>query len=100
MVETSADVAHDPVWALPFGGRRFKELIKSNVADCVNTGPRGVGGSCVAATFLSQFVDDETPWAHLDVAATAYKSGKDAHSTGRPVALLMMLLHQMASVAE
>ena len=54
----------------------------------------------MAATFLSQFVDDETPWAHLDVAATAYKSGKDAHSTGRPVPLLMMLLHQMASVAE
>lgn len=100
MIETSADVAHDAVWALPYGGRRFKELLKSNVADCVNTGPRGVGGSCVAATFLSQFVDDETPWAHLDIAATAYRGGKDAHSTGRPVPLLMMLLHQMATLAE
>ena len=100
MIETSADVAHDPVWALPYGGRRFNELIKSNVADCVNTGPRGVGGSCVAATFLAQFVDEDTPWAHLDVAATAYRGGKDPHSTGRPVPLLMMLLHQMAAFAE
>ena len=100
MVETSADVAHDPVWALPYGGRRFNKLIKSNVADCVNTGPRGVAGSCVAATFLAQFIDDETPWAHLDVAATAFRGGKDPHSTGRPVPLLMMLLHQMAAFAE
>ena len=100
MIETSADVANDAVWTLPYGGRRFNDLIKSNVADCVNTGPRGVGGSCVAATFLSQFIDDETPWAHLDVAATAFRGGKNPHSTGRPVPLLMILLHQMAAFAE
>ena len=100
MIETSADVAHDAVWTLPYGGRRFEELLKSNVADCVNTGPRGIGGSCVAATFLSQFVDEDTPWAHLDVAATAFRGGKNAHSTGRPVPLLMVLLHQMAAFAE
>lgn len=100
MIESSADVANDPVWALPFGGKRFTDLLKSNVADCVNSGPRGVGGSSVAATFLSQFIDEDTPWAHLDVAATAFRGGKNPHSTGRPVALLMMLLHQMASLDE
>ena len=101
MIETSADVANDPVWALPYGGRRFRELLKSNVADCANTAPRGSGGgSSTAATFLSQFVDDDTPWAHLDVAATAYRGGKNPHSTGRPVPLLMMLLHQLATLAE
>ena len=49
---------------------------------------------------LAQFVGEETAWAHLDVAATAYRGGKDAHATGRPVPLLMMLLHQMASMPE
>lgn len=100
MVETAADVAHDPVWLLPHAGRRFEKLLKSNVADCVNSGPRGIAGSCVAAAFLAQFVGEETAWAHLDVAATAYRGGKDAHATGRPVPLLMMLLHQMASMPE
>ena len=80
MIETSADVAHDAVWTLPYGGRRFEELLKSNVADCVNTGPRGIGGSCVAATFLSQFVDEDTPWAHLDIAATAFRGGNATSS--------------------
>lgn len=95
-LETAADVAQDAVWTLPFNGRYFKDLIKSNVADCVNTGPRGKAGSSVAATFLAQFVNDDTPWAHLDVAATAWKGGSQPVSTGRPTALLLTWLHQMA----
>ena len=50
----------------------------------------------VAATFLAQFVPEDTSWAHLDIAATAYVGGKLPHSTGRPVGLLLTWLHQMA----
>ena len=95
-LETAADVAIDPVWTLPFNGAHFKSRLKSNIADCANTGPAGGAGASVAATFLAQFVPEDTSWAHLDIDATAYVGGKLPHSTGRPVGLLLTWLHQMA----
>ena len=95
-LETAADVAIDPVWTLPFNGPHFKSRLKSNIADCANTGPAGGAGASVAATFLAQFVPEDTSWAHLDIAATAYVGGKLPHSTGRPVGLLLTWLHQLA----
>ena len=95
-LETAADVAIDPVWTLPFNGPHFTSRLKSNIADCANTGPAGGAGASVASTFLAQFVPEDTSWAHLDIAATAYVGGKLPHSTGRPVGLLLTWLHQMA----
>ena len=54
------------------------------------------GGSITAAKFLQKFVDG-TPWAHLDIAGTAWKSGAAKGSTGRPVGLLVQYLLQAAA---
>jgi leucyl aminopeptidase len=51
-----------------------------------------------AAKFLQRFVGD-TPWAHLDIAGTAWKGGKDKGATGRPVPLLVRYLMDAAKAA-
>ncbi len=59
----------EPLWQLPLGPEYSKE-IKSKVADIKNLGNRA-GGTITAAAFLQEFVGD-TPWAHLDIAGTAW----------------------------
>lgn len=81
--------AHDRAWQLPLWDD-YQELLKSNFADMANIGGRQ-GGTITAACFLSRFAK-KYDWAHLDVAGTAYKSGKDKGSTGRPVPLLTHFL--------
>jgi leucyl aminopeptidase len=63
----------EPLWRLPMGEAYDKQL-KSDIADMKNVGGRE-GGSITAAQFLKRFVG-ETPWAHLDIAGTAW-SKKD-----------------------
>ena len=66
----SAGVAVDEkVWRLPLGDA-YDKLIKSDIADMKNVGPRGAG-AISAAQFLKRFVG-ETPWAHLDIAGMAW----------------------------
>lgn len=78
--------AQDPAWQMPVT-EEFGDTLKSNFADLANIGSRE-GGSSVAASFLQKFVE-EVPWAHLDIAGTAWTGGKAKGSTGRPVALLV-----------
>lgn len=59
----------EPLWRLPLGSEYSKQL-KSEVADFKNIGGRPAG-TITAACFLQEFVDD-TPWAHLDIAGTAW----------------------------
>lgn len=93
-LQAAADTAHEDLWPLPMGGKYFNKLIKSNVADVANIGPKGTAGASVAATFLAQFVQDSTPWAHLDIAMTAWVSGREPLATGRPVPMLIAWLTQ------
>ena len=70
-IMTSADVTDDRVWRLPMYPE-LKDMIKSKVADIKNTSnQRGCAGSMTAAEFLHGFVG-KTPWAHLDIAGTAF----------------------------
>ena len=64
-----------------------------DVADHANShrGERVGPGAITAALFLQRFVGD-TAWAHLDIAGTAWRSGKAKGATGRPVALLSQFL--------
>jgi len=66
---TAGDRAGEPLWRLPLGPE-YSEQIKSQVADIKNTGGRGAG-TITAAAYLQEFVGD-TPWAHLDIAGTAW----------------------------
>ena len=56
-------------------------------------------GAVTAAKFLQKYVDD-MPWAHLDIAGTAWKSGAAKGATGRPVPMLMQYLTQLAQTQQ
>jgi leucyl aminopeptidase len=79
----------DRVWRLPLWDD-YQEQLKSNFADLANIGGPD-GGAITAGCFLSRFAQD-FPWAHLDIAGTAWKTGNDKGATGRPVPLLMHYL--------
>ena len=81
--------ADDRAWAMPIG-EEYVEQLKSNFADIANVGGRE-GGACTAASFLWKFAKD-LRWAHLDIAGTAWLSGSQKSSTGRPVPLLVDFL--------
>jgi leucyl aminopeptidase len=68
----------------------YQEQLKTNFADMANIGGRPAG-TITAACFLSRFAKSFR-WAHLDIAGTAWKSGKDKGATGRPVPLLSHFL--------
>jgi leucyl aminopeptidase len=79
----------DAAWHLPLH-EEYQEQLHSNFADFANIGGRPAG-AVTAACFLSRFTK-KYPWVHLDVAGTAWKSGKEKGSTGRPVPLLTQFL--------
>ena len=78
--------AGDLAWRLPLDDE-YAEGLKSNFADLANVAGRPAG-SITAAKFLQSFVG-AVPWAHLDIAGTAWKGGAAKGATGRPVGLLV-----------
>ncbi len=86
----AGQTAGDRVWRLPLWDD-YQEQLKSNFADVANIGGRAAG-TITAACFLWRFIDEDRPWAHLDIAGTAWKSGKEKGATGRPVPLLAQYL--------
>jgi leucyl aminopeptidase len=90
----AGEQAHDRAWQLPLW-EDYQPLLDSNFADMQNIGGRA-GGTITAACFLSRFTKDYR-WAHLDIAGTAWKSGKDKGATGRPVPLLTQYLINRAA---
>jgi leucyl aminopeptidase len=86
----------DRAWQMPLLDD-YQEQLKSNFADMGNIGGRAAG-TITAAAFLSRFTK-KYDWAHLDIAGTANKSGKDKGSTGRPVPLLTHFLLSRAGKA-
>jgi leucyl aminopeptidase len=83
--ETSLDLC----WRMPLDDD-YAEGLNTNFADVANIAGRQ-GGAITAAKFLQRFAD-KYPWAHLDIAGTAWRSGLTKGSTGRPVALLLEYL--------
>ena len=85
----AGEQSHDRIWQLPLW-EDYQPLLDSNFADMQNIGGRA-GGTITAACFLARFTKDYR-WAHLDIAGTAWKSGKEKGATGRPVPLLTQYL--------
>jgi len=73
-VTEAASAAGEPVWRLPLHSS-YADLIKSRYADILNAVESRKAGSITAAEFLHRFVGD-VPWAHLDIAGTAWDNGK------------------------
>ena len=89
--------AGDRAWQMPLWDEYAKQL-ESNFADVANVGGRDAG-AVTAASFLAGFAHDQR-WAHLDIAGTAWRSGKEKGATGRPVALLCQYLLDRAGEAS
>ena len=88
-LEAAGEASQDRCWRMPLDDD-YAEGLKTNFADVANVAGRA-GGAVTAAKFLQRFVGDH-PWAHLDIAGTAWKSGAAKGSTGRPVGLLLTYL--------
>lgn len=86
--------SHDPAWQMPID-KEYGESLKSNFADMANVGSRE-GGAVIAARFLAEFATSY-PWAHLDIAGSAWLSGERKGGTGRPVPLLVDYLLAQAA---
>jgi len=89
--------AQDRCWRMPLDDE-YADGLKTSYADVANIGGRA-GGAITAAKFLQRFAAD-FPWAHLDIAGTAWKSGAAKGSTGRPVGLLLAYLMAQAEAGS
>jgi len=88
-LQNAGKTSGDRCWELPLWDE-YQEQLQSNFADMANIGGRSAG-SITAACFLSRF-SKKFHWAHLDIAGTAWHSGKNKGATGRPVGLLSQYL--------
>jgi leucyl aminopeptidase len=93
-LEAAGERSLDRCWRMPLD-EDYAEGLKSNFADVANIAGRA-GGAITAAKFLQRFTAD-FPWAHLDIAGVAWKSGAAKGSTGRPVGLLLAYLIDRAA---
>lgn len=92
----AADASGDRLWPLPFHND-YKVAVKSTVADVSNIGKRNYrAGAITAGFFLSHFVDNKTPWVHLDIAGTSFNVPDRSYyrdgSTGFGVRLFIHLI--------
>ncbi|HEU4829015.1 MAG TPA: hypothetical protein VFT04_07455, partial [Gemmatimonadales bacterium] len=87
----AADRAGERVWPLPLWDD-FRDLIKSDIADMKNSGGRPAG-SITAAWFLREFVEG-FPWAHLDIAGTAYSDRDDPTRVKGPTGVAVRLFSE------
>lgn len=75
-LEEAGEATGEKVWRMPLAPG-YDKLIDSKNADMKNIGGR-FGGAITAAQFIQRFIKDKsTPWAHLDIAATAFDSAKN-----------------------
>ncbi len=88
-LERAAQESGDRVWRMPLWDD-YQEELRSRFADMANVGSRW-GGAITAACFLARYTEG-LPWAHLDIAGTAWETGQKKGATGRPVPLLVQLL--------
>ena len=97
-IKVASEESCEDVWQLPMG-KKFADMIKSDIADVKNLGePSRHAGSITAAEFLKFFVED-VPWAHLDIAGTAWTVKENDIApkgmTGVGVALVNKMLEKM-----
>src|SRR5213083_870855 len=83
-VRDAGERAGERCWPLPLWDD-YRELLKSDIADVKNSGGRGAG-TIAGGWFLREFVNG-FPWAHLDIAGTAYTDGEPPHQTKGPTAI-------------
>ena len=81
--------AGEKIWQLPLD-KEYREQIKSEIADIKNIGGRKAG-TITGAYFIREFVED-TPWAHLDIAGTAWNDSNKPHLSAGPTGVCVRTL--------
>ena len=97
-VEGAGETTGELVWRLPLHPE-YKALTKGTVADLTNAAAKRKAGTIYAGSFLEEFVDG-TPWAHLDIAGTAWDVGRPYTGNGASgvgVRLLVELARELAA---
>lgn len=82
--ENASLASQEPVWNLPLYDH---SKLKSKVADIANIGQDSYGGAIMAANFLAEFVEEDTRWAHLDIAGPALVGDKCMNGFGAKLIL-------------
>jgi leucyl aminopeptidase len=84
--------AGEPLWQLPLATDEYGDRLEGNIADLKNSGSRAAG-TIFAGLFLHRFVGEGIPWAHLDIAGTAWTDEASGYqgkgATGVPVRTLV-----------
>lgn len=93
-VLAAAEAAGELVWQMPMHDL-FADLLKSDVADCKNVGPRW-GGAITAAKFLEKFVAGK-PWVHLDIAGPSFASSGSSNREGGATGCMVNTLVEVAA---
>jgi len=97
-VAEAGETSGELTWRLPLHPE-FKAMMKGTVADLSNLASKRKAGTITAASFLEEFVG-ETPWAHVDIAGTAWDVGREytgSDASGFGVRLLVELARQQAA---
>ena len=97
-VEEAGKTTGELTWRLPLHPE-YKELTKGTVADLTNAAAKRKAGTIYAGSFLEEFVG-ETPWAHLDIAGTAWDVGREYtgnDASGFGVRLLVELARELSA---
>ncbi len=101
MVEAVVDAGSrsgDTCWPMPLA-EEFKAMIKSPIADIRNSTNTREAGTITAGCFLNEAVTADTPWAHVDIAGTAWMNGKPGYVNG-PTGVGVHLLAELIDTFE
>ncbi len=85
-------------WQLPVGPA-YSKMIRSDIADVKNIGPRGKAGTIMGAVFIQEFID-KAKWAHLDIAGTAWADSAKAHHSKGPTAVAVRTLLNLVEKSQ
>ena len=97
-VSAAGEASGELVWRLPLHDE-YKDLTRGEITDLVNASAQRKAGTIYAASFLEEFTEGK-PWAHLDIAGTAWDTGREYWGkgpTGFGVHLLVALARRIAT---
>jgi leucyl aminopeptidase len=92
------EAAGEGFWQLPVSPE-YSKMIRSDIADVKNIGPRGKAGTIMGAVFIQEFVD-KAKWAHLDIAGTAWADAAKPHQAKGPTAVAIRTLINLVEKSQ
>jgi len=95
-IEKASDTTGERVWRLPLWSEH-RDFMRAHHADLWNSGPKRDGHPIQGAAFLSFFVDEKVPWAHLDIAGVDSVEGDTAMLVAGPTGYGVRLLTELVA---